>query len=1254
MLKPNKVIALTLAMVFIANLLLSQAWAAMLPQPNQLVGLSQNYSLPTLRGLKINPKNPLNMEFIIDPGTDGKIDSDKASLLIKYFLAALTIPQENLWVNLSTYENTRIIPAALSQTDLGADMLAQDYILKQVASSITYPETETGKRYWDTINNVGARSSRPGQGNPAPTSSFNKIWITAKKAKVYEGNNTVIIVDSKLNAMMDRDYLAISKNTGKTSDAINRVPTPNNNINVFKQTILPKIEKDINEGKNFANLRQIYNAVILGMWFKNKFKESFYKSYLNKDNVKGIDTADKQAKDKIYNLYVEAFTKGVYNYAKKDYNLYAHKITRRQYYSGGMAPGFNLNTTTPIEATTDGKEVAPITGQKVVSVNVTETPNGLSSISETLTGGYIEKMYHGRLLAKDSIAEYVKDLAPIAREYGYRQLYLIYKGTKKYKADPTLVFRALTKMRRLLIGKNDLPRLGNYLINLGNEDSDVLLKVANEEAFTDEIELYEFTSKINPGLSKPGLSRPQYNQYEDKVMHANSKQGCIRAIINIGDLGDSDAIRTLFFLLSVRAQNPRVVNAPDWGTSLAMVNLNDPADDQVVLAITQALTKLKVPQGVVESFILSKRAQETYNTLTQVSKENPTNQAVINKNLLRLTSLVQEYPPAITWLNRYVGENQNNIGLHDVVSLTRATIKTHQGQKSVGEFFWGIMLNKAWKVRWGRALTDTELTALWHAHDQIAYQDVKGKLAHVKELAPDITADQRAWLIAHQWLGSGHNRRNLIKAMERLSSESLDKKLDAIKTLGELGNAQAIPRLFSELKKVAGDFMYDQIRGKISQPADQKELQAALQTSLEQLGIGKEELIDLITDIKIDAYLHTLKTDSTHLKERQFLNWLITEIIRLGNLDNRVEEKFLAFAESLRNEAAAKELGKESLSRNIAQAVVQAADNILKNRARRDEYLAPLTDAWRKEGEKKKWNPLTQEQRSAIWHVHATMSRGWHRLTEDEKKFYGVYEPGQKINYGGRQLTVYRVHTDDLAVTYCTLKEIKQMLVFLKKSKLFNGEQIDWLMYQGWLGEEGNRTDALTSPRLLNLIFEIDQAAGHDPAIRPKGYTRHMQEALRLRNEIMSSGNIKFEELYVVNLIDQWFDQWANYPAKNKIEAILKARLSESLVTEKAQRLRESGILKEVEIGWLLENKFLGEDENGHGGNSSQKKNPGALALVPDPAQNGGLTWTTTGIEKYGTGNFYFENIPDLKTISSMGFVINSITSNKTIGQFLN
>ena len=65
--------------------------------------------------------------------------------LINYFLASLTVPENDLWVNLSPYEKDRIVPEPLSKTELGRDLLPQDYILKQLTASLMYPEDELGE-----------------------------------------------------------------------------------------------------------------------------------------------------------------------------------------------------------------------------------------------------------------------------------------------------------------------------------------------------------------------------------------------------------------------------------------------------------------------------------------------------------------------------------------------------------------------------------------------------------------------------------------------------------------------------------------------------------------------------------------------------------------------------------------------------------------------------------------------------------------------------------------------------------------------------------------------------------------------------------------------------------------------------------------------------------------------------------------------------------------------------------------------------
>ncbi|MCP4653534.1 MAG: hypothetical protein GY858_09185 [Candidatus Omnitrophica bacterium] len=106
---------------------------------------------------------------------------------------------------------------------------------------------------------------------------------------------------------------------------------------IFTETILPEINHEVNHGKNFATLRQIYHSLILAVWFKEKFKDSFYQSYINQGKISGINLEDKGAKDKIYALYVEAYKKGVYDYIKRERDPRNTKGVNRHYLSGGFS-----------------------------------------------------------------------------------------------------------------------------------------------------------------------------------------------------------------------------------------------------------------------------------------------------------------------------------------------------------------------------------------------------------------------------------------------------------------------------------------------------------------------------------------------------------------------------------------------------------------------------------------------------------------------------------------------------------------------------------------------------------------------------------------------------------------------------------------------------------------------------------------------------------------------------------------------------
>ncbi len=332
----NQVLPSHLALAYAQNVL-------GLPQPGGMVSLSPAFMPAVIKGIKVFPDDPLRFDFIVDVGKSrlqGNDLKEESKKLIKYFLASLTVPEDDLWVNLSPYEKDRIIPNAFGVTEMGRDLLAQDYLLKQITSSLMYPENELGKKFWEKIYQKAYQ--RYGKID-IPVDTFNKVWIIPDKATVYEKETSGFVVASHLKVMLEQDYLARSKiknqksniNLSATncSDAKSCVST----TEVIRELLIPEIEKEVNEGENFANLRQVYYSLILATWFKRNLKESLLgEIYMGKNKVAGVDVDDKDVKEKIYRQYLEAFRKGVYNYIKEDYDPGTQQMIPRKYFSGGV------------------------------------------------------------------------------------------------------------------------------------------------------------------------------------------------------------------------------------------------------------------------------------------------------------------------------------------------------------------------------------------------------------------------------------------------------------------------------------------------------------------------------------------------------------------------------------------------------------------------------------------------------------------------------------------------------------------------------------------------------------------------------------------------------------------------------------------------------------------------------------------------------------------------------------------------------
>jgi len=223
--------------------------------------------------------------------------------------------------------------------------LAQDYVLKQLTASLMFPENDLGQKFWERVY---ARARKVFGTTEIPVNTFNKVWIVPDKAVVFERGTTAFVAQSHLKVMLEEDYVALQKNANDKARGMdqlksNEVAKTNKlSSQVVKDILIPEIEKEVNEGKNFANLRQIYDAVILATWYKKNLKESLLgQVYVDQNKVKGIDIEDKQAKQKIYQRYLDAFKKGVYDFIKEEYDSSTKEMIQRRYFSGGarVVPG---------------------------------------------------------------------------------------------------------------------------------------------------------------------------------------------------------------------------------------------------------------------------------------------------------------------------------------------------------------------------------------------------------------------------------------------------------------------------------------------------------------------------------------------------------------------------------------------------------------------------------------------------------------------------------------------------------------------------------------------------------------------------------------------------------------------------------------------------------------------------------------------------------------------------------------------------
>ena len=311
----------------------------LMPKPDMMVAPTAPFTPALVRGITVDLLHPFQFNFIVGVGDDdlqGDVFKKEAMKLIKYFLVALTVPENDVWVNLSPFEKDRIIPEHFGKTEMGKELLLQDYMLKQLTAGLTNPQQKLGQQFWQRVRE---KVKQKWGTMDVPTDMFNKVWIVPDKARVYVKGQSVYVVDSHLKVMLEEDYVA--RGNAVIQGQLNLTQENKEAGEIVKQAIrdiiIPEIEKEVNEGKNFASLRQVQNSAILAAWYKKNLRQTLLgQVYVDQQKVNGISSRDQQAVGRVYRQYLEAFKEGVYNYIKEEFDADKQEVVPRKYFSGGF------------------------------------------------------------------------------------------------------------------------------------------------------------------------------------------------------------------------------------------------------------------------------------------------------------------------------------------------------------------------------------------------------------------------------------------------------------------------------------------------------------------------------------------------------------------------------------------------------------------------------------------------------------------------------------------------------------------------------------------------------------------------------------------------------------------------------------------------------------------------------------------------------------------------------------------------------
>lgn len=246
----KKVLSMLVCLSFINNVISIEAGLT----TGTLSNVSHSVAEELLVGIRITGVDSVTYLFrpsCFDGGKTKQIDSVDPrwiNKLLSYFYSALVIPKENWWVNLSVFvPPSGLLGKGLENTKIGYVLMDADLRMKVLANKIL--NEELGDELWSRLESMGIEALNP------------RFWMVPGSIEVKTIQNGVRISRAEIDVKVEIENDNLSEQHRREIKTL------------LESEVLPRLKHAINTSPEFAELRQVYYAMALAAWFKEKARD---------------------------------------------------------------------------------------------------------------------------------------------------------------------------------------------------------------------------------------------------------------------------------------------------------------------------------------------------------------------------------------------------------------------------------------------------------------------------------------------------------------------------------------------------------------------------------------------------------------------------------------------------------------------------------------------------------------------------------------------------------------------------------------------------------------------------------------------------------------------------------------------------------------------------------------------------------------------------------------------------------------------